>query len=73
MYLFVSCENPVIKNCSSQTYSDSCVKRAATLIILQEVACVIKCNNDLRTKKKAGLCIVMFDVESMPTVISIGL
>ena len=28
------------------------MKSAATLIVLQEVACVIKCNNDLRTHKK---------------------
>ena len=28
------------------------MKSAATLIVLQEVACVIKCNNDLRGKKK---------------------
>ena len=49
------------------------VKSAATLIVLQEVACVMKYNNDLRQKKVTGFCIVMFDVESMPTVISIGL
>ena len=30
-------------------------KSAATLIVLQEVACVIKCNNDLRKNKK-GVC-----------------
>lgn len=30
------------------------MKSAATLIVLQEVACVIKCNNDLRTKQKKG-------------------
>ena len=50
--MFVSCENPAIKNCSSQTYSDSQVKHAATLIVLQEVACVIKYNNDLRNKNE---------------------
>ena len=28
------------------------MKSAATLIVSQEVACVIKCNNDLRNKTK---------------------
>ena len=48
MYLLFSCENPVLTNCSSQTYSDSQVKSAATLIVLQEVACVITYKDDLR-------------------------
>ena len=40
------------------------VKSAATLIVLQEVACVITYNNDLREKKNVTQCVTSAVLDS---------